>query len=72
MVNIYPSVSWRIFGNVIKLIGHNLENIEFSTEFQIICSKVPFTLSTPQLMFQIAISLFCVNLRNIKASLHKK
>ena len=64
-------MSWRIFGNVFKLIGHNLENMEFLTEFRIICSKVPFTLST-QLMFQIAVALFRVNLRNIRKTIHPK
>ena len=72
MVKIYPSMSWRIVGNVCKLIGHNLENTEFLTEFQIISSKVPFTLSTPQLLFQMAIALVCVNLRNIGATLYQK
>ena len=71
MVKIYPSMNWRIVGNVFKLIGHNLENTEFSTEFRINCTKVRFTLSTPHLMFQIAIALFCVNLRNIGATLYQ-
>ena len=72
MVKIYPFMSRRIVGNVFKLLGHNLENKEFSTEFRIICSKVPFTLSTPQLLFQMAIALVCVNLRNIGATLYQK
>ena len=62
----------RVFGNVFKLIGHNLESTEYSTEFRIICSKVPFTLSTPQSLLQMVIALFCVNLRNIRAMLHQK
>ena len=32
MVKIYPSMSWGIFGNVFKLIRHNLENTESSAE----------------------------------------
>ena len=30
-------MKWKIFGNVIKLIGHNLESAGFSTEYRIIC-----------------------------------
>ena len=72
MVKIYPSMKGRIVGNVFKLIGHHLENTEHLTEIQIICSKVPFTLSTPQSLFQMAIALFCVNLSNNGASPHPK
>ena len=50
--NIHLSISWRIVGNVIKLLWNNLENTEFLTEFHRICSKVPLTLSTLQLMFE--------------------
>ena len=57
---------------MIKLIWHNLENTEFFTEFHRICSKVPLTLSTPQLMFQMSNALFGVNLRIIGATLHLK
>ena len=55
--------------NVIKLIWHNLENKEFLTEFRIICSWIPLTLSSPQFGFQSAVALFCVNLRDIGATL---
>ena len=72
MVKIYPSMCRRIFGNVFKLTGHNLVNTEYPTEFQIICSKVPFAPFTPQLLFQIIIALFCVNLSNNGATLHQK
>ena len=65
-------MSWKVLGNVFKLIGHSLENTEFLTEFRIIYSKVPFTLTTLQFMFQMAIPLFCVNLRNLRVTLHKK
>ena len=71
MVKIYPSVRWRIFGYIVQLICHNLENTKFLTEFRIICSEVPITPSSPQLMFRMAIVLFSVNLRNIGATLQK-
>ena len=70
MVQIYISMTWMIFGNVIRLIWHNLENMEYLTEFRRICSKVPLTISSLQSMFQMAIKLFCVNLRIIGAGLH--
>ena len=35
-------MSWRIVETVFKLIGHNLENTEFLTEFRIICSFCSF------------------------------
>ena len=46
MVQTFPSMSLRTFVNVIKLIWHNLKNTEFLTEFRIICSLIPLTLST--------------------------
>ena len=36
---IYPSMSWRIFGKIIKLVGRNLENTEYLTECCGNCSK---------------------------------
>ena len=60
--------AWTIV-NVINLISHNLENTEFLTEFRIICSFIPLTLFTPHFGIQIAVALFCVNLRNIGATL---
>ena len=72
MVQTYTSMSLRTFVNVIKLILHTLENTKFLTEFRIICSLIPLTLSTPQFGFQIAVALFCVNLRNIGATLYLK
>ena len=65
-------MSLGIFVNVIKLILHNLENTEFSTEFRVICSLIQLTLSTPHFGFQTAVALFCVNLRNLGVTLHKK
>ena len=61
-VKIYPSMSLR----------NNLENTEFFTEFLIIFSNVPFTLCTPQLIFQMAVASFYMNLRNIRVTLYKK
>ena len=36
MVRIYPSMCRRIFGNVFKLKGHNLENTESSAEYSVL------------------------------------
>ena len=33
IIKIYPSLTWRIFGNIIRLIWHNLENMESSAWF---------------------------------------
>ena len=68
MVPTYPSMSLRTFVNVVKVILQNLETTEFVTEFRIICSLIPLTLSTPQFGYQSAVALFCVNLRNIGAT----
>ena len=72
MVQTYPSMSLGTFVNVIKLMLHNLENTEFLTEYHVICSLIPLTLSSPQFGFQSAVALFCVNLRNIRATLYLK
>ena len=71
MVKIYPSISWRIVGNVIKLIGHILENTESSADFCTICSIVLTIFPSLQSMFQMAGSIIInVNLKDIGATLN--
>ena len=42
------------------------------SDFRIICSLIPLTLSTPCFVFQIAVAVLCDILRNIGAMLHQK
>ena len=32
-------IKWKLFGNIIKLMGHNLENTEFLTGFRGTCPE---------------------------------
>ena len=52
MVQIYPSMSLKIFGNLIKLICHDLEYTEFLTEFRRTCSRVVQTIPSSQKLSQ--------------------
>ena len=65
-------MSLRNFWNGIKLTWRKLENIEFLTEFRRICSKVPLRHFTLDMMFQMAVALFCVNLRDVEATFQLK
>ena len=60
MVQIYPSMSLKIFGNAIKLICHDLEYTEFLTEFRRTCSRVVQTIPTAQKLSQKVWAYFCV------------
>ena len=53
MVWIYPSMSWRIFGNVIRLIWHNLETMECSAEHSVFSRLCHISLITFPKIFQL-------------------
>ena len=63
-----PQWVWGISEMWLSSHDASWKKTEFLTEFCTISSKVPLTLFTLDMMFQKAVALFCVNLRDVKAT----
>ena len=72
MVPNCQQMKWKIFGNLINVVGHNLENTEFLTEFRVTCSKCVQLIPTSQKLLKMVRALFWISLRIIGATRHLK